>query len=418
MQMKTHSCWLAGRPGADLTEPERIVRRCELIDQNQPIMELSWMQGIRPLPDFFFKSRIPGLLACLVIWLGTPQPVPCDEIVLRSGQKLDGIQAVDIDEDGVMLEGGQRIGLERIQAASLEHQQRFDQVHQRLGLDLFRVMIRVQKKDYENLEPHLNRVYPIYVGRTSRTAAVVHAARYHLSILLGKWDQAIESCFRIHSCIAANAADRRFLDSLNLNFEADTGMSPDICPFGYEKKSIVENWSNIVAAYRSLPDRHPTGLDFYFYSLAYAASMDVPDDLATRRIAMTHAERVLLEVIPVSYDQEATAGDREQARIRLTEFEPVSEKSPIQQALYRLAAGLLEIRRNGGDSNTGLLELLRIHAEFGSRTSMISAASLWETYQVLQDREPKKDAKSVARELKTRYPSSIFAKKLKMKSMK
>ena len=68
----------------------------------------------------------------------------------------------------------------------------------------------------------------------------------------------------------------------------------------------------------------------------------------------------------------------------------------------------------GGGRNEGLLSLLRIHAELGKNAEEISAAALFEVYRALSEKEPKKDAKSVANELLSRYPSSIFAKQLKI----
>ena len=77
---------------------------------------------------------------------------------------------------------------------------------------------------------------------------------------------------------------------------------------------------------------------------------------------------------------------------------------------------MLEAKSEAGHRNNGLLELLRVHAESGHRTEAISAAALFQVVLILRANEARNDAQKVAAELKSRYPSSIFAKQLKMEA--
>lgn len=336
-----------------------------------------------------------------------------DEIVLRNLKKLSNVTVDKLDEDGVVLSSGQVLGLDAILSATLKQQDEFDALHRRLAEDLFRIRLRVQNGDFENLQPHLDKVYPVYKGRQSKTAALVHLARLRESVLLGKWGRAVLAHFKLFTL--AQQGQQPFLQALGYRFEATTGVSGLICPFGFSQQELVDDWDSILAAYQELPTKHPSGLDFYFFALRSVADIEVKPEIASKKLQLSSLETFLLESLPAATNEKIDSGEVEAARVKLDGYTFQPADSQAQRALYYFVYGMLEIRSERADRNEGLLSLLRVHAEYGDSVPAISAAALTEVHGILQRIEPKKNAKSVADELFSRYPSSIFAKQLRMK---
>ena len=84
------------------------------------------------------------------------------------------------------------------------------------------------------------------------------------------------------------------------------------------------------------------------------------------------------------------------------------------KALNLFAIGKIKLKNGPSTEDDGLLTLLGIHAEYGPDAPMVAAAALFEVFMALKDRDPGRDAKNIKKELLSRYPSSDFAKRLRM----
>ncbi|MEE2639533.1 MAG: hypothetical protein VX768_02795 [Planctomycetota bacterium] len=345
-------------------------------------------------------------------------PLRGDELVLRNYSKIENVTVSRIDEDGVALGDGRSFGLGDIHSASLEGQTQFDELHQKWGLDLFRLRLRIQRQDYENLQPHLGRVYEVYRGRSSRSATLVLLAKYHECICQGDWANAIGVHFRLVTLSGQAEGNRDLLRATGYPWDPVSGMSGWICPFGFEEKKLAEDWPQIRAAYLGLPDGHPGGLDLYFFLLANAVGADLNPEIANRRVKLSRLEQMLLQTLEDRAAEDSDSANRELLKRQLSDYKFVAGDTNMHRALYRFALGQLELKSNGGDRNKGLLNLLRIHAEFRDDFPILAAAALTEVHSRLKSTDPKKNAKSVAGELLSRFPSSIFAKQLRMRSTK
>lgn len=338
-----------------------------------------------------------------------------DELRLRTGRELKEVRVISFDEDGVLLDDGRRISLDQIQSAVVSRQAAFDEIHERISLDLFRLKLRLRHQDVENLQPHLSRLRPILRDRTSRSAVIVETGVLLESVQQGKWELAIAAHFRLFALVAGSPENAAELRQLPYDFDPQTGLSGWLCPVGIPRARLLEHWEQVVGAYRALPDPHPSGLDFYFFHLARVAETEVDPALAPRRLNLTTLETMLLETLhPVMTATQAR--DWEAIRVRLVEQPFGPRDGVVHRALFYFVRGLLEARSEAGDSDQGLLDLLRIHAEFGSQTESLSAAALFYVAEILGSQKLPQAEKNVERELMTRYPSSYFAKQLKMQT--
>ena len=383
-------------------------------NKSQSNLQAFSIAGLLPLPLFslLLSSLFLSSLLCV--------PCEADEIVLRNQRTLSNVTVSTLDEDGITLGDGTQFGWDSILSANVAEQEKFDRLHKEIGLDLFRLRVRLQRHDVENFQPHLDKLYPIFAQRQSSSALVVHIARVLAAVEAGSWELAIESHFRIFSLLQSETADtksqfQRILAATRYPLDSLTGLSPLICPFGFDREKAVANWESILAAYQALPASHPTGLDFYFFLVAEATESHVDAKESTNRIKLSLIEKILLQTLLTATHSESNLNEIEGARVKFYDHKFSEKDSAVHRALYHFVSGLLEIRSEQGNQNEGLLNLLRIHAEHGRETQAISAAALFEVYKALKEEEPKKDAKSVADELLSRYPSSIFAKQLRMK---
>ena len=336
-----------------------------------------------------------------------------EQIELRDGSSLNDVSSVSVSEDGILLANGALISLDRIRRATIKSQEDFDRLHQQLSLDLFRLKVRILNGDYENFQPHLKKLSPVFENRSSDSAIVVNVARFHDARIKGHFESAIQFHFKLMALTAKNEALTQFLDSLGYRYDKESGMLGNVCPFGIPKERLAENWASILAAYKSLPKPHPHGLDIYFFQLADAASATIEPEVSSNRLQLTSLEKMIIECLNKAVDSE-DASVIEKARTSFLEHSFQQEDTDVHRALYFLVDGMLETKGETGNKNNGLLQLLRIHAEFGRRTSAISAAGLYQVSQLLRKNGSLNDAKKVAQELKSRYPSSIFAKQLKI----
>ncbi|MEC9094933.1 MAG: hypothetical protein VX438_19655 [Planctomycetota bacterium] len=351
------------------------------------------------------------------------QTLDADEIVFRNLKVISDVNIESFDPDGISLSNGKQLTLDTILSAKLKQQQEFDKILDQVGNPLFRIRLRLKNQDFENLQTQLEQVYSIYANRKSLTASLVHIAKFHESLLLGKWEIAALSHFKLVTLANANQENASYIDSLGYQFDRATGLSDLINPFDFKKESLVENWDSIVAAYRNLPENRPSGLDFYFFCLAKAANRKVAPELVSNRLKTSFLENLFLDTLPLATGHETNASQIEVARGKLLEIQLDAKTSNLYRALFYYVSGQLELKSEQGDPNEGLLNLLRIHAEYGQMLPTLSAAALKSAYdvlnrKVLSGKELPKNAKSIASELLSRYPSSIYAKPLRIKATK
>ena len=381
-------------------------------------------------PAFIRFVLVPSVifgLACHLVgvemaWAGTV-PFRCagDELRLRSGKLLDAIRILSVDEDGVVLDDGRRFPLDSIQSAKLEQQARFDELHGKISLDLFRLRVRLQRDDVESLSAQLEKLYPVFQNRNSRSAVVVMLARLRHCVQQGHWDLAIGAHFRLFTLATNSTENASELKRLGYRIDNQSGMTGEIFPGGVSKAQVLENWESILKAYRGLPDPHPSGLEFYFFQLAKIAEVEVEPEISSRRLKLTSLERLLLD-----HSQVALTGtepeELKRVRDQLADQAFQTGDTLFHKAFFYLARGLvvaqMEAKGGAGNPNQGLLDLLRIHAEFGKQTESMSAAGLFHAARLFRARGMPDAEKSVSEELFTRYPSSDFAKQLKLKEAK
>ncbi len=382
---------------------------------------LPFFQGRLFLSARFFQwvshNSIPVILLLMCTCIFSSR-ILADEIVLRNLDALSDVNVVQMDPDGIQLDDGRRISLAAVKNASLSKQTEFDQLFQKLGEPLFRIRIRLEKNDHESLGGPLATLLPVYENRTSQSAALVQLANFWNHIEKGDNALAIRSHFRLFQLARLTPENSKFINALKYPISAADGLSPWVTPFNLNRKTIVENWESIVASYASLPTPHPSGLDYYFFALAQAGGCEVPSEWSTAKSKLSNAEQRDLSahkiLMDFSEDKTPTKIDTAALLQQYLAEDSKTERSPIRTATELYFLGRLQLLSEASPKSDGLLSLLRIHSEIGDAAPSISAAALSDTERFLRDKLPAKDAKSISKELLSRYPSSIFAKRFRM----
>jgi len=246
---------------------------------------------------------------------------------------------------------------------------------------------------------------------------VVMLAQLRQCVQQGRWERAIDAHFRLFTLAASHAENSGELHSLGYRIDIRSGMTGEIYPGGISKANVLASWESILKSYKALPEPHPSGLDFYFFQLARIAEAEVDPELSSRRLKLTAMEQMLLETLHRAIT-DTGAEELKLVRGQFVDQEFKTEDTPIHRAIFYLVRGLLTAKAEPENSNQGLLDLLRIHAEFGRRANSLSAAGLFHAARVFRSRDMLQAEKSVADELFTRYPSSNFTKQIKMNSSK
>lgn len=373
-----------------------------------------------PLATKPLQIRILSTLGLFFSLLISVQ-IKADEIVLRNLAVLSDVTVKKVDLDGILLNDGRQIAFDSIKDASLANQAEFDEVFEKYGDPLFRVRIRLERKDHENFGDLLSQLLPAYGNRTSASATLVQIAEFWHQIEQGKMVNAVQAHYRLYKLIILREENAKLAISLNFPIESDDGHSIWISPFDFDRKAVAESWDSIVKSYASLPTPHPSGLDYYFFVMAQINESTVAAELKPARLNLTGAEKRALiaqqVLMKVSVDEPSVQGEIG-TLLRSFKMDTTQAQSPIQKAIGLYFRGKLELISDANPKSDGLLSLLRIHAEIGEATPAISAAALADVERFLRNKLPANDAKSVSKELLSRYPSSIFAKRFRMAKRK
>jgi hypothetical protein len=372
----------------------------------------------RPVSQLVCSSKLRAVTGFCLFYFGSVllvwECVQGDEIVLRNLEKLTEINVASMDEDGIRLSDGRLFSLDSILSANVAEQEGFDRLHTRFSEPLFRVKVRLRKQDFENIGEQLLVLQPVYASRSGRSAALVNFAQLRFSVENGDPILAIYSYFQMQRLADSDPMLLEFFQSIGDSVGSLEGYSKHIRPFELNRKSIIENWDSIVTAYLGLPVEHPSGLDFYFFAIADARGLELRPDIAANRIKLNSREKSVLDHLKLAYDTAASSDQWQQALIRMTDDVGSSNESVALKALNLFAIGKIKLKNGPSTEDDGLLTLLGIHAEYGPDAPMVAAAALFEVFMALKDRDPGRDAKNIKKELLSRYPSSDFAKRLRM----
>lgn len=370
------------------------------------------------------NSRQAGRFSTLglVVFLLIQVQINADEIVLRDLKVLSDVTVEEVSLDGILLDDGTLVRLDSVKQASLENQADFDEVFGKYADPLFRVRIRLEKKDHENLGDLLSQLLPAFGNRTSESATMVQIANFWYQIEQGKMVNAVQAHYRIFQLLKQSDKNSKLAISLNYPIEKTGGHSPWISPNDFDGKTIAENWDSIVDSYNSLPKPHPSGLDYYFFAMAQINESTFAAELRSARLNLTETEKraLLAQKILLKSTENVPPSIQSEIRTLLRSFkmEGAQTRSPVQKAIELYFRGKLELISDATPKSDGLLSLLRIHAEIGNDSPAISAAALVDVERVLRNKLPASDATSISRELLSRYPSSIFAKRFRMSKEK
>lgn len=361
------------------------------------------------------KVRSPSAtpaLALLVSWFISPYACG-DQIVLRNLDVISDRTVKTLDEDGVLLDDGERITWDDIAEGTVEasKQAEFDKMLKELGGPLYRIQQRLKTGDYEGLLEHAEAVYPRYENRQSPTAYMVFQSLMWARLASGQREQAVEPYLRAYEYLRATRTTKPDLPgSRRLDFDPATALTPTLQPVWFDADSAKASLEGVRKAARAMKAPHPDGVFLYYSTLALTAgesesALTTLDRVQGRQRAAKELKQIVLA------QQEVLAGKLGSDVSRLEST--VDTMLPQNQAVACYWLGLARTGREEKEARLrGVLRLLRIPALFGKQSPELAAAGLYHAMTTLSELKDIKGSLAVRRELQVRYAHTTHAAKL------
>jgi hypothetical protein len=351
-------------------------------------------------------------------WAASDCACAADRLILRNLDFVLDRTVVEIDEDGVRLDaplagGSDRITWDRIERGTVALDQgRFDTLLAELGPPLYRIRQRLRIGDYETLAEPAESVYPKLAGRRSPTAFMVCQALVWSRLATGKREAAVEPYVRLCELLRGNpnwAAD--LPGERPVTVDAATALSSGLTPVWFDKQAAAAALPGVEQAIRGMTQPRPAGVYVYYATLALAAGAA---EEADRVLDALRGDDPLLRQWRsiIQAQREVLAGGAGPALAALGEQRGELANACRPAALYWLGRGQL-LATDAAVTSDGLLDLLTIAAEYGTRDRELAAAGLYEAAAALDKLKDARGAAALRQELARQYGGTYHANELR-----
>ena len=337
-----------------------------------------------------------------------------DQLVLRDLTRISGVQISRFDEDGILLENGDRYGWDRIERGTVatDKQPAFDRSLRELGEPLFRIRKRLDAGDYRELENEAETLYPRYRSRQSPTAYVVCQSVMWARLASGRREAAVEPYLRCFTILRSHGDEVVDLPGKRrLRFDLQTGMSSELVPVWFSAKEAEQALPHVFQAVAEMPEPRPEGTRIYYATLALTIGR-VED---ARRVldGIRGEEPALQQLREIVRAQLAIAtGAAEAAADQLTERLEQYDAGTKPLAIYWL--GTAQLRSKIPETQQrGLLRLMHLPAAYSKRYPELAAAALYRAAEFFSERRQTQPLAAVRQELLEQYGQTVHAARLR-----
>lgn len=327
-----------------------------------------------------------------------------DTLVLRDFTVLPSVQIEQIDRDGVKISGARRLDWGEIRHGEVapELQAQFNQFLSELGPTLYRLRYRLELKDYANVGELALSLQETYTDSSSAGAQLVQLAMYRHELSQGRRASALAAWLNLQQSFDPSIDPRSPLlawpqGSVNELWD------PELPPVWFDEAEAKLAWPQVQNAFArlqapSIPCR------LYFASVALAVGDSSAAQEQTRLAAANSADH--RDWVNLLRLREARLGGQ-----------PGNVLSPVESRLEMMSNTLkplaffeLGLAKTSSEQpltmQRGMLDLLRVPAEFSQAAPDLAAAALDATATTLEQMSLVAEAQRVRSELQTRFPDS------------
>ena len=356
------------------------------------------------------RLALAWMVACYLMGIWLAPSHGADHIVLRDTTILTDQTVAGLDPDGVRFEDGAVIGWDRIDQGRVSEmlQPDFDKYLAQLGPHLYRIRQRLRVRDYRDLLPTLEAVYPEFKSRTSATSYMVAQARMWTHLARGEREAALEPylrCFEMQRALAS--VDSDLPGRRRLQFDAKTGLSAELVPIWFNEDLARKHLESVGETIKQMRLPRPDGAYLYYATLAIRAG----EFGRVERFlgAVTATSGPVFETKQIIAAQLEVRRGQPAANVRsLAAKTDLSSQETAPLALYWL--GMADLMSDSIESrNSGLLRLLQIPAIHGKAQPELAAAALFRATTELEEMGDADGSVAVRNELLDNFGQTYFA---------
>lgn len=358
------------------------------------------------------STWIEGILFLVALFSATAAHA-ADRIVLRNLKILTDRTVSGLDDDGVRLDDGSVLGWDEIEKGKVADSQQadFDRYLKEVGEPLYRIRQRLSVGDVRGLLPHAEAVYARYADRDSATAYMVVQALMWGRLASGHREESLDPYLRCLEYLRLHpGAGNALPGERRLACDPATGLAAELLPVWFDEQTAAKAVPAAFAAIGRMRKPRPDGVNIYFATLALTAGqVESANRVLSAMTATTPVLSNLREIVEAQRDMQA--GRAEQVVQRLSSRWASYDEGSKPVALYWL--GMARTRSTDvSQRQTGLLDLLRIPAIYGTSQPDLAAASLYRSMQVLSELKDLRGSIAVRKELLEKYPHTSFAERV------
>lgn len=334
---------------------------------------------LSPAPQGKSWRVVSGLVLTAVVNLSLRlTPAPADQLVLRDLSSQVNVTVVDFDADGVLLVGATRLGWYQLKFGQVapDRQADFDRWLNEVGEPLFRIRARLESGDHRDLVELTQPLEPYFEGRQSSTVALLRLAQFRGHLSQGRRAAAFEAWLALRALPLMTSGDTSDLATLPwpASIDAEHPYPPDLPPVWFDREEAQAQFSAVAARFAELPEPNTTDR-LMFASFALAANQaSVATPLLAEIQPSNDIERNWLLILRCQ--EERFANRPPDSLAELKRQLPAMSPALAPLALYEIGTTSLQ-NQPPSPTAIGLLDLLRIPAEYPQAApDLISAALL------------------------------------------
>lgn len=372
-----------------------------------PIMLRCWNSLVpRGASLFQLGDRRFGIASCFALLgiLSAVSTSSADTLVLRDFTILPNLSIERVDADGVLVRGDRRLDWGEIRYGEVapEFQADFDRFMSELGPSLYRLRYRLELADYANVGDLAHSLQETYRDSTSAGAQLVQLAIYRHELSAGRRGAALAAWLALQRAFDPNVDPRSNLLAWPAG-STDSLWDPELPPIWFDPQEAADALPKAMLALGQI--QNPTTASrLYVASLALAAG---DSNVALEQLRLSNPSTAEhRDWISILRLQEARLTPQAGTQAAAVEERLVAMNSRLKPlALYELGFAKAASGKRL-TAQRGLLDLLRVPADFANDSPVIAAAAIALASETLEQLGDAQASGRLRSELRQRFPDS------------
>jgi hypothetical protein len=336
-----------------------------------------------------------------------------DEIILRDLTVIKNVRVVSLDVTGVHLSDGRELTWDQIDSGKItssdQLQESFDSKLADLSLPLYRIVTRLQGKEYQSLAEPAEKLYPLFVGKTGDTARMVNLAVLRSRLYLAEREKAVDAYLR---CLEETRHDGGDITQIAgepvLLIHSKTGLCSQLSPIWFDEKAAKAALPYVLRAIADMEKPYPAAARAYYANLASSAGdFDRAEFILEGFNRDSRDEKELAQICQAYL--ELHRGDEPNMLKKMFYWQSFL---PLHQplAIWLYGTWQLDQQQSSDEAARAMALLLQIPASFADQDPDLAAAALWVCREQFIEDNPAK-AERLKQEILGKYPKTYFGRK-------